>query len=118
MGTDVCVCVISQTYDMCIFTFYISKLECVGFFSFQDSPSNKLLFAKDIPSYRKTVDRYFREIHEMAPVSDQEMAGYLNSVSRVCHENYFIVSACLLPTNASLIPLILDAMQVYLTVEK
>lgn len=63
-------------------------------FIFQDSPSNKLLFAKDIPSYRKMVDRYFEEIQEMLPVSDQEMASYLHSVSRVCHENYFIVSAC------------------------
>lgn len=40
------------------------------------------------------VDRYFADIRDMTPVSDQEMASYLHSVSRVCHENYFIVSAC------------------------
>ena len=61
---------------------------------FQDSPSNKLLFAKDIPSYRKMVDRYFRDIHEMNPISDQDMSSYLAAVSRVCHNSYHIVSAC------------------------
>jgi hypothetical protein len=65
----------------------------ISFIFLQDSPSNKLLFAKDIPNYRKMVDRYFREIHDMKPISDQDMNSYLNAVSRVCHDNYFIVSA-------------------------
>lgn len=58
---------------------------------FQDSPSNKLLFAKDIPNYRKMVDRFFREVHELPRVSEKEMTTYLGQVSRVCHDNYFIV---------------------------
>ena len=69
-------------------------LTCDCFFCWQDSPSNKLLFAKDIPHYRKMVDRYFRDIHEMTPISDQDMGSYLAAVSRVCHNSYHIVSAC------------------------
>ncbi|WAR26447.1 PLXA3-like protein [Mya arenaria] len=47
-----------------------------------DSPSNKLLFAKDIPNYRKLVDRFYREVHELPGVAEKEMTSYLTSVSQ------------------------------------
>ena len=49
----------------------------------QDSPSNKLLFAKDIVHYRKLVEKYFADIRDMAPISDQDISTYLADVSRV-----------------------------------
>ncbi|KAL4225917.1 hypothetical protein ACF0H5_013905 [Mactra antiquata] len=79
---DSCLSVVAQTFmDSCS-----TSEHRLG----KDSPSNKLLFAKDIPNLRKMVDRYFREIRDMKPVADQEMNTYLNAVSRVCHDNYFI----------------------------
>ncbi|XP_052780436.1 plexin-A1-like isoform X2 [Mya arenaria] len=41
------------------------------------SPSNKLLFAKDIPRYKKMVKEYFAEIKSRRAVSDQELNSYL-----------------------------------------
>ncbi|XP_052280998.1 plexin-B-like isoform X2 [Dreissena polymorpha] len=79
---DSCLSVVAQTFmDSCS-----TSEHRLG----KDSPSNKLLFAKDIPNYRKMVDRFFREIRDMPAVSDKEMGTYLTGVSRVCHDNYFI----------------------------
>lgn len=50
----------------------------------QDSPSNKLLFAKDIPQYKGLVEKYFQDIKAMPVVSDQDLSAYFNEVSRVC----------------------------------
>lgn len=41
--------------------------------SAQDSPTNKLLYAKEIPEYRKIVQRYYKQIHDMTPLSEQEI---------------------------------------------
>lgn len=49
----------------------------------QDSPTNKLLYAKEIPEYRKIVQRYYRQIHDMTPLSEQEMNAHLAEESRV-----------------------------------
>ncbi|CAB1336159.1 unnamed protein product, partial [Coregonus sp. 'balchen'] len=42
-----------------------------------DSPTNKLLYAKEIPEYKKRVQCYYKQIHEMAPLSEQEMNAHL-----------------------------------------
>lgn len=49
----------------------------------QDSPTNKLLYAKEIPEYKKRVQCYYRQIQEMAPLSEQEMNAHLAEESRV-----------------------------------
>ena len=49
----------------------------------QDSPTNKLLFAKDIPHYKQLVEKYFHDIKSLPPVSDQDLNAYLAEVSRV-----------------------------------
>lgn len=49
----------------------------------QDSPTNKLLYAKEIPEYRKIVQRYYKQIHDMTPLSEQEMNAHLAEESRV-----------------------------------
>lgn len=49
----------------------------------KDSPSSKLLYAKDIPSYREWVERYYSDIREMPAISDQDMNAMLAEESRV-----------------------------------
>lgn len=51
--------------------------------SAQDSPTNKLLYAKEIPEYRKIVQRYYKQIQDMTPLSEQEMNAHLAEESRV-----------------------------------
>ncbi|XP_037098477.1 plexin-B2a isoform X1 [Syngnathus acus] len=48
----------------------------------RESPSNKLLYAKEISTYKKMVDDYYKGIQQMVPVSDQDMNTYLAEVSR------------------------------------
>ncbi|XP_046728590.1 plexin-B2a isoform X1 [Silurus meridionalis] len=47
-----------------------------------ESPSNKLLYAKEIPTYKKMVEDYYKGIRHMVPVSDQDMNTHLAEVSR------------------------------------
>ncbi|XP_051874290.1 plexin-D1 isoform X2 [Pristis pectinata] len=71
---DACLSVIAQAFiDACS----ISDLQ-LG----KDSPTNKLLYAKEIPEYKKAVQRYYREIQEMITLSEQEMNAHLAEESR------------------------------------
>lgn len=54
----------------------------------KDSPSNKLLFAKDIPQYKCLVEKYFQDIRAMPAVSDQDLSAYLNEVSRMATDRF------------------------------
>jgi len=49
----------------------------------QDSPINKQLYAKEIPTYKKMVQDYYKEIKEQPPVSDQDVSAYIAEISRV-----------------------------------
>jgi plexin A len=49
----------------------------------KDSPSSKLLYAKDIPQYKEWVERYYKDIHSMCAISDQDMNAMLAEESRV-----------------------------------
>lgn len=49
----------------------------------KDSPSSKLLYAKDIPSYKEWVERYYTDIKMMSAISDQDMNAMLAEESRV-----------------------------------
>uniref|UniRef100_A0A8C7Z8S4 Plexin D1 n=1 Tax=Oryzias sinensis TaxID=183150 RepID=A0A8C7Z8S4_9TELE len=71
---DACLSVIAQAFiDACS----ISDLQ-LG----KDSPTNKLLYAKEIPEYKKRVQCYYRQIQEMPPLSEQEMNAHLAEESR------------------------------------
>ncbi|KAM5148197.1 LOW QUALITY PROTEIN: plexin-D1 [Mantella aurantiaca] len=71
---DACLSVIAQAFiDACS----ISDMQ-LG----KDSPTNKLLYAKEIPEYRKIVQRYYQQIKEMSPLSEQEMNAHLAEESR------------------------------------
>ncbi|KAK2832460.1 hypothetical protein Q7C36_015922 [Tachysurus vachellii] len=47
-----------------------------------ESPSNKLLYAKEIPTYKKMVEDYYKGIRQMVSVSDQDMNTHLAEISR------------------------------------
>ncbi|XP_011600897.1 plexin-D1 [Takifugu rubripes] len=71
---DACLSVIAQAFiDACS----ISDLQ-LG----KDSPTNKLLYAKEIPEYKKRVQLYYQQIQEMSPLSEQEMNAHLAEESR------------------------------------
>uniref|UniRef100_A0A9J7ZSX5 Sema domain-containing protein n=1 Tax=Cyprinus carpio carpio TaxID=630221 RepID=A0A9J7ZSX5_CYPCA len=71
---DASLSVIAQTFmDACTKTEH--KLT-------RESPSNKLLYAKEISTYKKMVDDYYKGIRQMVPVSDQDMNTHLAEVSR------------------------------------
>ncbi|XDV53389.1 hypothetical protein PO909_021900 [Leuciscus waleckii] len=71
---DASLSVIAQTFmDACTKTEH--KLS-------RDSPSNKLLYAKEISTYKRMVDDYYKGIRQMVSVSDQEMNTHLAEVSR------------------------------------
>nr|DBA18480.1 TPA: hypothetical protein GDO54_016719 [Pyxicephalus adspersus] len=71
---DACLSVIAQAFiDACS----ISDMQ-LG----KDSPTNKLLYAKEIPEYRKIVQKYYQQIKEMSPLSEQEMNAHLAEESR------------------------------------
>ncbi|XP_078409308.1 plexin-B2-like [Cetorhinus maximus] len=48
----------------------------------RDSPSNKLLYAREIFAYKKMVEDYYKGIRQMVQVSDQDMNTHLAEVSR------------------------------------
>ncbi|XP_055388312.1 plexin-A4 [Condylostylus longicornis] len=72
---DSCLSVVAQTFmDSCS-----TSDHRLG----KDSPSSKLLYAKDIPEYRRWVERYYADIREMPAISDQDMNAMLAEESRL-----------------------------------
>ncbi|XP_059397387.1 plexin-B1-like isoform X4 [Carassius carassius] len=73
-NVDAVLSVIAQTFmDSC--TIADHKLG-------RDSPINKLLYARDIPRYKQMVEKYYSDIRQTIPVSDQEMNSSLAELSR------------------------------------
>ncbi|KAI2798414.1 hypothetical protein BLOT_012695 [Blomia tropicalis] len=71
---DSCLSVVAQTFmDACS-----TSDHRLG----KDSPSSKLLYAKDIPIYKEWVERYYKEIETMPAISDQDMNAMLAEESR------------------------------------
>ncbi|XP_053378224.1 plexin-A2-like isoform X3 [Mercenaria mercenaria] len=60
----------------------------------KDSPSSKLLYAKDIPTYKKWVERYYQDIKMMPAISDQDMTAMMADESRT-HQDEFNMNAAL-----------------------
>jgi plexin A len=83
---DACLSVVAQTFmDACSTSEHI-----LG----KDSPSSKLLYAKDIPVYKDWVDRYYADIKAMPVISDQDMNAMLAEESRL-HANEFNLNSAL-----------------------
>lgn len=76
---DSCLSVVAQTFmDSCS-----QSPHRLG----KDSPSSKLLFAKDIPKFKKWVERYYQDITMMPAISDQDMTAMMTEESRVIISN-------------------------------
>ncbi|XP_042155418.1 plexin-A1-like isoform X2 [Oncorhynchus tshawytscha] len=83
--TDACLSVVAQTFmDSCS-----TSEHKLG----KDSPSNKLLYAKDIPNYKNWVERYYSDISRMPAISDQDMSAYLAEQSRLHLSQFNSMSA-------------------------
>ncbi|XP_076035062.1 plexin-B-like isoform X2 [Oratosquilla oratoria] len=76
---DSCLSVIAQTFmDACSTTEHrLGK----------DSPSNKLLFAKDMTQYRAMVRSFYHGVRDLPPVTDQDMAAHLHQLS-ISHQTH------------------------------
>ncbi|XP_014244949.1 plexin-B isoform X2 [Cimex lectularius] len=77
---DSCLSVIAQTFmDSCSTTDHrLGK----------DSPSNKLLFAKDIPQYREMVTKFYADVASLPQITDQELSTAMQQLSAI-QANYF-----------------------------
>lgn len=83
---DSCLSVVAQTFmDSCS-----QSPHRLG----KDSPSSKLLFAKDIPKFKKWVERYYVDIKMMPAISDQDMTAMMTEESRI-HQDEFNTTAAL-----------------------
>ncbi|XP_019371340.1 PREDICTED: plexin-C1, partial [Gavialis gangeticus] len=54
----------------------------------KEAPTNKLLYAKDIPLYKEEVKAYYKEIRDLPPLSSSEVDDFLIQESKK-HENEF-----------------------------
>lgn len=71
---DSCLSVVAQTFmDACS-----TSEHRLG----KDSPSSKLLYAKDLPIYKDWVERYYNEIAMMPPINERDMNAMLAEESR------------------------------------
>uniref|UniRef100_A0A8C9U4E1 Plexin-A2 n=1 Tax=Scleropages formosus TaxID=113540 RepID=A0A8C9U4E1_SCLFO len=83
--TDACLSVVAQTFmDSCS-----TSEHRLG----KDSPSNKLLYAKDIPNYKSWVERYYADISRLPAISDQDMNAYLAEQARLHSSEFNMLSA-------------------------
>uniref|UniRef100_A0A1B6KM61 Plexin cytoplasmic RasGAP domain-containing protein n=1 Tax=Graphocephala atropunctata TaxID=36148 RepID=A0A1B6KM61_9HEMI len=82
---DSCLSVIAQTFmDACSTTDHrLGK----------DSPSNKLLFAKDIPHYREIVSRFYMDVALLPQITDQELSTAMQHLSISQSGHFHTISA-------------------------
>jgi plexin A len=82
---DSCLSVIAQTFmDSCSTTDHrLGK----------DSPSNKLLFAKDIPQYRDMVIKFYCDVAMLPQITDQELSTAMQQLSSSLVGQFHTVSA-------------------------
>ncbi|KAH8283417.1 hypothetical protein KR054_011013 [Drosophila jambulina] len=84
-SVDSCLSVIAQTFmDACS-----TSEHRLG----KDSPSNKLLFAKDIPNYRIMVKDFYRDVARLPQISDQEMSTAMQQLSVRQNDEFDTISA-------------------------
>ncbi|XP_046407058.1 plexin-B isoform X3 [Ischnura elegans] len=82
---DSCLSVIAQTFmDACS-----TSEHRLG----KDSPSNKLLFAKDIPIYREMVSNFYCDVRRLPQITDQEMSTAMQQLSVSQAGEFDIISA-------------------------
>uniref|UniRef100_A0A3Q1ISR5 Uncharacterized protein n=1 Tax=Anabas testudineus TaxID=64144 RepID=A0A3Q1ISR5_ANATE len=77
---DGCLSVIAQAF---MDSFSLSEIQ-LG----KHAPTNKLLYAKDIPKFKQEVKLYYKRIREQSPITDSEVQNFLQEESKK-HENEF-----------------------------
>lgn len=50
---------------------------------FQYAPTNKLLYAKDIPKFKQEVKVYYKQVRDQSPVTASEFKSFLLEESKV-----------------------------------
>lgn len=50
---------------------------------FQHTPTNKLLYARDIPIFKQEVKTYYKQVREQPPVTASEFKDFLLQESKV-----------------------------------
>uniref|UniRef100_A0A3B4ULS7 Plexin cytoplasmic RasGAP domain-containing protein n=1 Tax=Seriola dumerili TaxID=41447 RepID=A0A3B4ULS7_SERDU len=83
---DGCLSVIAQAF---MDSFSLSETQ-LG----KHAPTNKLLYAKDIPKFKQEVKAYYKQIREQSPITDSEFKDFLQQESKK-HENEFNEAAAL-----------------------
>lgn len=69
---------------LCCYRFSVDfYVGVVAFSFFQEAPTNKLLYAKDIPTYKEEVKSYYKAIRDLPPLSSLEMEEFLTQESKV-----------------------------------
>ncbi|KAM6895785.1 plexin-C1 [Xenentodon cancila] len=84
--TDGCLSVIAQAFMDC---FSLSDIQ-LG----KHTPTNKLLYARDIPKFKQEVKTYYKQIRDLTPITDAEFRDFLQGESKK-HENEFNEAAAL-----------------------
>ncbi|KAI3366463.1 hypothetical protein L3Q82_000604 [Scortum barcoo] len=83
---DGCLSVIAQAF---MDSFSLSETQ-LG----KHAPTNKLLYAKDIPKFKQEVKAYYKQIRDQSPITDTEFKEFLQESSKK-HENEFNEAAAL-----------------------
>ncbi|TKS91123.1 Plexin-C1 Virus-encoded semaphorin protein receptor [Collichthys lucidus] len=83
---DGCLSVIAQAF---MDSFSLSEIQ-LG----KHAPTNKLLYAKDIPKFKQEVKAYYKQVSEQSQVTDSEFKDFLQEESKK-HENEFNEAAAL-----------------------
>ncbi|XP_034381825.1 plexin-C1 [Cyclopterus lumpus] len=83
---DSCLTVIAQAF---MDSFSLSETQ-LG----KHAPTNKLLYAKDIPKFKQEVKDYYKQIRDQSPITESEFKEFLQEESKK-HENEFNESAAL-----------------------
>uniref|UniRef100_A0A669BEE4 Plexin-C1 n=1 Tax=Oreochromis niloticus TaxID=8128 RepID=A0A669BEE4_ORENI len=83
---DGCLSVIAQAF---MDSFSLSEMQLGKY-----APTNKLLYAKDIPKFKQEVKMYYKQIRDQSPVTPAEFKDFLHEESKK-HENEFNEAAAL-----------------------
>ncbi|XP_030295681.1 plexin-C1 isoform X1 [Sparus aurata] len=83
---DGCLNVIAQAF---MDSFSLSEIQLGKY-----APTNKLLYAKDIPKFKQEVKAYYKQVREQPPITVSEFKGFLQEESKK-HESEFNDAAAL-----------------------
>ncbi|XP_040886352.1 plexin-C1 isoform X2 [Toxotes jaculatrix] len=83
---DGCLSVIAQAF---MDSFSLSETQLGKY-----APTNKLLYAKEIPKFKQEVKAYYKQIRDQSPMTDSEFKDFLREESKK-HENEFNEAAAL-----------------------